>query len=38
MLGKIDAELSDLQSIKDKFPASPRRNMGGNSQAIPGAQ
>jgi len=38
MLGKIDAELSDLQSIKNKFTASPRRNMGGNSQAVPGAQ
>jgi hypothetical protein len=37
ILGKIEAELSDLQSIKDKFTASPRRNMGGNSQAVPGA-
>jgi hypothetical protein len=37
VLGRIEAELSDLQSIKNKFTASPRKNIGGNSQAVPGA-
>jgi hypothetical protein len=31
ILGKIDAELSNQKSIAEKFTASPRRNIGGNS-------
>jgi hypothetical protein len=31
ILGKIETELSNLKSIAEKFTASPRRNIGGNS-------
>jgi hypothetical protein len=31
ILGKIEAELSNLKSIAEKFTASPRRNIGGSS-------